>query len=191
MTDIITEIDFSILDLIRERLSCPALDSIMPLITALANYGTLWIALAIALLIPKKTRPMGMVMAAALIMCVIVGNLLLKNLFARERPFAGNEEIWLLIKAPLDYSFPSGHTMSSFASASSVTFLPKGRFPGKAAAAMWVTAALIGFSRLYLYVHFPSDVLGGLVIGVLIGFGAAKLFSRFDKLINGIAEKSE
>ena len=98
-------------------------------------------------------------MAAALCIDVIVCNGILKNLFARTRPFDVNEAVQLLITAPKDFSFPSGHTAASFA----------------AEKKLWkvslVLAVLIAFSRMYLYVHYPTDILGGVLVG--LGAGAA------------------
>lgn len=102
-----------------------------------------------------------------LVCCVVVGNLILKNLVARARPCSLNTTVNLLISAPTDYSFPSGHTTSSFAAAV-IWYHADKRFGVPAL----ILAFLIAFSRLYLYVHFPSDVIAGALIGAAIGHTA-------------------
>jgi undecaprenyl-diphosphatase len=137
----------------------------MPLVTYLGEYGLLWILLALVLLSRKDTRRVGLAVAAALILEVLLCNCVLKPLVARDRPFWIRTGIELLVKAPTDYSFPSGHTSASFAAAGALLLQKnRGRVPAL------VLATAIGFSRMYLYVHFPSDVLVGALLGFLCGF---------------------
>ena len=110
-------------------------------------------------------------MAAALILCFIFCNVLIKNIVARTRPFDINTMIEPLITTPSDFSFPSGHTTAAFAAAFAL-LLCKNRLLGIPAL---ILAVLIAFSRLYLYVHFPSDVLGGLILGVILAFAAHRI----------------
>lgn len=160
----LTNIDFAILDFIRNHLTCSPLDTIVPLITRLGDGGIFWIALAVLLLIPRKTRKLGVAMAISMILDLLLCNILLKPLVARIRPY-DLREVALLIEAPHDYSFPSGHTAVSFAAAGALTFMKaRGKVPAL------VLAALIALSRLYLYVHYPTDVLGGVLVGLLCGF---------------------
>lgn len=154
--DTITGIDFTILDLLREKLSCKALDTLMPIITYLGSAGAVWILAAVVLLIFRRYRRNGVMMCVGLLLCFIIGNLLLKNLVARDRPCWINGSVDLLVSVPKDYSFPSGHSMVAFASAVILLHTDK-RFGIPAL----VLACLIAFSRLYLYVHFPSDVAAG------------------------------
>lgn len=135
-------IDWSILHWVRDVLTCPFLDFLMPKLILLSNGGAVWL-LAVGML---------------------VGNVCLKNLIARPRPCWLDSSVRLLIADPTDYSFPSGHTLSSVIGATILTKTDR-RF-GYAAIPL---AALIAFSRLYLYVHFPSDVLAAAVLGVMIG----------------------
>ncbi|MGP1584074.1 phosphatase PAP2 family protein [Peptostreptococcus stomatis] len=157
--------DMAILDLIQSNIRTGFMDAIMPFITQLGDAGLIWIILSIGLIIPKKTRKTGFVMIIALILNGIICNIILKPMLARIRPFDVNTAIKLLINKPRDFSFPSGHTSASF-TAASVLFFRK----SKLFVPSLVLAFLISFSRLYLYVHYPSDVLAGLVLGILCGY---------------------
>lgn len=169
----ITEIDFRILDYIHNKLSCHFLDLIMPKITFLGNAGFIWIIIAAAMLISRKYRHNGAELSVSLVGCVIIGNLLLKNLVARARPCWINDTVNMLIAVPLDYSFPSGHTMSSFAAATVIMQTNK-----KWGIIAYILAFLIAFSRLYLYVHFPSDIIAGATIGIVIGLTVCFVFNK-------------
>ena len=166
----ITNIDFEMLNYIHEHFSCSILDFLMPKITFLGNGGLIWIITAIVMMSLRKYRKTGIVIGTALILCGITGNILLKNLIARERPCWLNETVQMLISIPKDYSFPSGHTMSSFASATVLT-----HYERKKGIAACILAAMIAFSRLYLYVHFPTDILAGMLIGIVIGLSVCKI----------------
>lgn len=162
--------EFTILDFIQNYLRSPVGDILMPMVTALGNGGILWIILGVALLVQKKHRKTGILILLALGIEVLLCNVLLKNLFAAPRPCDLNPSVQLLIPKPQDYSFPSGHTGASFAAVSAL-YLGKERhwylslFP----------AVMIAFSRMYLYVHFPSDILGGIFVGVGSGYLAYML----------------
>ena len=175
----LTAIDFSILDFIQTHMRSPLLNTIMPYITYLGESGILWIILTIALLCAKKYQRDGFAVAAALILCLIFCNFLLKNIVARTRPFDIITTVGLLIKPPTDFSFPSGHTSAAFAAATAL-LLCKNKLPGIPAL---VLAVLIAFSRLYLYVHFPSDVLGGIVLGVAVAFAGYAIVDLIYKKI--------
>lgn len=157
--------DMAILDLIQSNIKTGFMDAIMPFITQLGDAGLIWIILSIGLIIPKKTRKIGFVMIIALVLNGIICNIILKPMLARIRPFDVNTAIKLLINKPRDFSFPSGHTSASF-TAASVLFFRK----SKLFVPSLVLAFLISFSRIYLYVHYPSDVLAGLVLGILCGY---------------------
>lgn len=167
--------DLPILDWIRDSLTHPILDAAMPLVTTLGNGGIIWILLALVLLLIPKHRAAGIRMAVALLMGLLVCNLGMKPLFARIRPFDFQWEycgrvIDLLIAAPQDYSFPSGHTIASF-EAATVLLLYRRKWGIPAL----ILSVLIAFSRLYLYVHYPTDVICSVILGVLIGILACKL----------------
>ena len=160
-----------------QTIHTPLLDKILAFITSLGNAGIIWIVLAVVLLILPKTRRTGIIVAAALLMDLILCNLILKNLVARVRPYDINTAIAILIKKPLDFSFPSGHTAASFA-AMTALFLAKMK---KAWIAALILAVLIAFSRLYFYVHYPTDVLGGAVVGILSGIIGYAIVEKIDK----------
>jgi len=157
--------DFTILNFIYDHCRNGLLDILMPIITKLGSGGMIWIALAVILLISRKYRIAGAAMLLALALDVVVCNIILKPLVARIRPCDVNTAVQLLIARPTDYSFPSGHTAASFAATFALYFSHK---------KLWipalVLAVLIAFSRLYLYVHYPTDVLAGAMIGIIIGY---------------------
>lgn len=160
-------IDWTVLHWIHSSLTCGFLDFLMPEISLLGDGGAIWILAALALICVKKYRRYGLILLAGLALGVLTGNVVLKHLAARPRPCWLEPGVQLLTACPADYSFPSGHALSSAVGASVLTMTDR-RF-GWAAIPL---AALIAFSRLYLFVHFPSDVLGGIVLGVLIGWAA-------------------
>lgn len=168
--------ELRILDFLQ-TIHTPLLDKILAFITSLGNAGIIWIVLAVVLLILPKTRKTGIIVAAALLMDLVLCNLILKNLVARVRPYDVNTAIAILIKKPLDFSFPSGHTAASFA-AMTALFLAKMK---KAWIAALILAVLIAFSRLYFYVHYPTDVLGGAVVGILSGIIGYAIVEKIDK----------
>ena len=139
-------------------------DRWVPIITALGNGGAVWIFLALSLLLYPDTRDAGINISIALILESVCCNFYLKPLVARPRPCDLKTNYTLLIPRPTDRSFPSGHTAASFAAVSAL-YLSHQRF--------WIPALilaiLIGYSRLYLYVHFPSDVVAGAMLGVIAG----------------------
>ena len=172
MFDFTRNFDFPILDWIAEHLWCPFLDAVMPVVTHLGDGGILWIALAILLLCLPKYRKTGLAMGIALLMGLLICNLWLKPWIGRIRPFAYASQCFgktmpLLIDMPKDFSFPSGHTIAAFEAAT--VLLLRHKKWGIGAMAL---ATLIGFSRLYLYVHYPTDVLTSIVLGIGIGFSA-------------------
>lgn len=140
-------------------------------ITKLGDAGIIWIFLTILLLILPKMRKYGLAMLVGLCIDVIVCNGLLKNLVARTRPCDVNTAIQLLISHPTDYSFPSGHTAASFTAVAALYFSGDKKI-WKAAIVLGI---LIAFSRMYLYVHYPTDILGGALIGIFSGFVGAKI----------------
>lgn len=178
--EFITQIDKAVLFGV-EALHCPALNWLMGLFTTLGEKGIVWIALGLALLCFKKTRRAGIAVLLALILGALMCNVTLKPLIARPRPFAAYPDIVLMIKQPGEFSFPSGHTVSSFAAA--VAVLLHDRRIGIPTA---VLAVLVAFSRLYFQVHYLTDVLAGILIGALAGVIAWLLVKLAAKKIKSI-----
>ena len=141
----------------------PALDKVMVFVSALGNAGIFWIAVGLLLLITKRYRRGGAQMLVAMAVTFIIGNLILKNLVARERPCWIDREVQLLMASPSDYSFPSGHSMNGFAGSVSLLCIDK-----RIGIPAVILAAVIAFSRLYLFMHFPTGVFAGIVIGLVI-----------------------
>lgn len=158
-------IEIQILDWIQ-NIRTPFGDIIVPLISGLGNAGIIWIALTLVLLVIPKTRRSGLIMALALIADLILCNGILKNLVARTRPYDVNTAVNLLIEKPVDYSFPSGHTAASFAAVTALYLAGEKKLWKPAL----VLSILIAFTRMYLYVHYPTDILGGIAVGIISGY---------------------
>ena len=169
LNSVAVSFDLPILDCIQEHLQCTFLDKTMPIVTLFGDGGVFWIGVAVLLLFFAKYRKTGFSMGMALVLGLVVCNITLKPLVARIRPYdfqlqEFGKEISLLISAQHDFSFPSGHTIASF-EACTVLLLHDKRMGIPAT----VLAILIAFSRLYLYVHYPTDVLVSLVLGIAFG----------------------
>lgn len=176
----INEFEFPILYWFQS-LHNPVLDAIMTFITKLGDDGLFWIGVGIVCLVLKKHRREGLQVLLTMLVTFIVGNLILKNLFHRSRPCAIDPSIELLLPYPSEYSFPSGHTMNGFAAAFALFFNNK-----KLGIPALILAGLIAISRMYHFVHFPTDILGGFCVG----FGAAILMNFvFDKVQAKMAAK--
>lgn len=160
---------------IREHLTNPFLDTVMPYISSLARTGEVWILLAVILLCFKKTRKAGVAMGLAMACGYLIGNMVMKNLFARTRPY-DMVEVDLLVAKLHDFSFPSGHTLVSFEAATALTVYHR-----RWGIAALVLAALIAYSRLYLFVHYPTDVVVGAILGVSIALAVCAVINRFWK----------
>ena len=144
-------LDWGILHWIQNNITCPFLDAVVPKLTMLGNAGIIWILAGVLLLCTKKYRRQGALVLMGLLAGLLVGNVALKHLVARSRPCWLDPSVQLLIATPTDYSFPSGHTLSSTIAATILTKTDR-RF-GYVAIPL---AVLIALSRLYLYVHFPE-----------------------------------
>lgn len=162
--------DMPVLSFVQQHLHNPFTDLFFPFITYLGELGACWVFISLVLLFMKKYRRAGFLMLAALILATLLGEGLLKHIVCRPRPFESllPPGTSLLIPPPGGYSFPSGHTCASFAAAVALFSQHK-----KQGAPALVLAALIGFSRVFLFVHFPSDVLAGALLGTLAGAGVA------------------
>ena len=166
------------------------LTDVMRLFTTIGESGLVWIAIAIVLTCIPKTRKCGLTMMIAMAITYLVGNLFLKNVIARPRPCAVDNSVILKIPFPSEYSFPSGHSSNGFAGA--VTIFCYYRSAGLLSLLM---AALIAFSRLYFFVHYPTDILGGILLGTLDALLAVWLVkhleNRADAQSASNADKSE
>ena len=160
-----------------QKIRTPLLDIFMSNITKLGNAGIVWILLTIVLLLIPKTRKSGLILASALIVDLILCNGILKPLIARIRPFDVNSAIQLIVAKPHDYSFPSGHTAASFTAVMAL-YLAGEKKMWKAAL---VLAVLIALSRLYLYVHYTTDIIGGVIFGSLSGYLGYKIVEWIQK----------
>lgn len=174
MFDAIIQLDGEILLWIQEYIRNDFLTPLMRFITSLGNAGIIWIVAAILLLCFQKTRKEGILTSCALIGTLIVNNIILKNLVARIRPYEVIDGLTILIEKPGEFSFPSGHAGSSFA-AGVIIFLS---CPKKIGVPALILAFLISLSRLYVGVHYPTDVLGGMITGTLIAVGIWGFYCR-------------
>lgn len=162
MMSLLQRLDSSILVFIKNNMHSFTMDKIMVITTSLGDLGFIWLLIAALLIINKKYRKVGIMAIVALILATVLGEGILKHLVQRIRPSADIPAINLLIEKPLSYSFPSGHTTSSFAVAGVLS-----KYLKKYSLVFLGLASLIAFSRLYLYVHYPSDVLAGIILGLL------------------------
>lgn len=152
------------------------LSGIFEVITTLGEAGIIWILIGLLLLVGRKTRWLGITVLIALLFSLLVGNLTLKPLVARPRPCWRHPEIPLLIANPKDFSFPSGHSMSSFAAASAIWMWNR-----KAGIVALAGAVIMAATRLYFYVHYPTDVVAGMFIGLALGVLADRIIRQVRK----------
>ena len=147
------------------------LDSFFLTVTNIAgSYGQLWLAVGILLLFFKKTRSTGLAVLISYIGVFVFGQFILKNLISRPRPCHIDQAFELLVKRPSSSSFPSTHSAWAFGGATAIFLKFK-----KAGIATFVVAALIAFSRMYMFLHFPTDVLAGMIMGIIFGIAAVKI----------------
>ncbi len=173
MLETIQSMDFAVLDWIQENIACKALDIFFSFITHFGDAGLFWIGIGILMLCFKKFRKAGFCLLIAISIGFLVSNLILKPWVARTRPYDINTAISLLIGRPSDFSFPSGHTTASIASALAILYHHK-----KVGIGALVLAILVSLSRLYLYVHFPTDVLVGALVGTCASIAAWAIVNK-------------
>ena len=178
--------DVSCLNWIQEHIANPVLDVIFSLITHLGDAGILWIAMAVVMLFFKKTRKIGITMGVALVLGLILGNGFLKNVVGRVRPFDLDGAFGsiktvedLLVSKPGDKSFPSGHTLASFEAAFVLLWRDK-----RLGIPAVIIASLVAFSRLYLYLHYPTDIIGGILLAAFNAFLAIIIVDAIYKKID-------
>lgn len=156
-------LDSKALNYINKRCRSKTLDKVMPLITALGNLGIIWFLISFLLISKVDYRIIGVMLILALVLTTIIGEGVIKHIVRRKRPVVYEEE--LLINKPITYSFPSGHTASSFAALAVLV-----QMNGKLGIIVSPIATLIAFSRLYLKVHYLTDVIFGIILGTICGF---------------------
>lgn len=174
------QIEGNILLWIQENLRCAFLTPVMRVITTLGNAGIFWIVLTLILLIFRRTRRLGVYCAASMLLTLLVVNVAIKPLAARTRPYELIQGLEILVSRPHDYSFPSGHSANSLTCAWTLFRLAPKRYGVPAL----VLAILIALSRLYVGVHFPTDVLAGAAIGIAMSevamTGVRRLMKSWD-----------
>lgn len=168
--------EIQILKFVQETFSCDFLDAIFKFISYIGNKGAIWIVCALVLCIFKKTRKAGIISAISLIFCLILGNMTLKPLIGRMRPYEFDTTLKVIIPLLKDASFPSGHTMAAFAFChSTAKIYKKYRIP------LYALATFMGLSRIYLCMHFPTDVIFGAFFGICFAIAAAKIYELIAK----------
>ena len=174
--------DLPILDWIQANIQCAFLDKVMPLITVLGDGGAFWIACAVLMMLLKKYRKAGFSAALALIFGLLICNLYLKPVVARIRPYDFQEQMGVLINLLIEkehsLSFPSGHTIASFEAATAILLRHK-----KLGIAAMILAILIAFSRMYLYVHYLTDVIASVFLGIGLAFLASWIVNKVSAAI--------
>ncbi len=170
-----TQLEGEFLLWIQEQIRNDVLTPVLTFITHLGDAGIFWIILTLLLLILPKTRKAGIVCAFALFASFIINNLILKNVIARVRPYEAIEGLNRIIEKQADFSFPSGHAASSFSVAVSIFLC----FKKNIGIPALILAFLIALSRLYVGVHFPTDVLCGALSGTLLAILFYWIFNQY------------
>lgn len=138
--------------------------NLMQFITGIGDFGMIWLVLILIMSTYHKTQPLSQKMLLALLLATIIGQVTIKSIVKRKRPCHDYHDVKMLVAIPSDYSFPSGHTASSFACATTICF-----FYPKIGIFFIIFSFLMGFSRIYLFVHYLSDVVFGSLLGILVG----------------------
>lgn len=183
--ELLLELDGKFLLFVQEFLRQDWMNGFWIAITTLGNGGWFWIALALGLMIPKRTRLMGFTALLAMGIGALVVNVGLKNIIARTRPYEVIQGLTILVNRPSDFSFPSGHSCASFASAMVYFRMAHGKWKIPSL----VLAVLIAFSRLYVGVHYPTDVIAGILIGILSALAAQALIRAVSQMLRKRKEK--
>ncbi len=182
-------IDDHILMFVQEHLRIAVLNPLVVLISHLGDSGIFWILLALVLALIPKTRKFGVLALSSLAFCFLINNVALKNLVARPRPYTRLPDLVMLMKCPADYSFPSGHSCASFAVASSLMWTMDKHW-NKLRIPAILLASLIALSRIYVGVHYPTDVLVGTLIGIFGSLLICRLLDKpYDKLENRLKNR--
>ena len=173
--------EIKILIWLQENMRSAFMDIFMKFITSIGDSGAIWIIFSFIFIFMKNHRKMGIRVIVSLLFSGLICNLILKNYIARIRPYEVYSYIDLIIERQKDFSFPSGHTSASFAAAAAI-YKSKLMYRKFNLGYLFIALAiLISFSRLYLFVHYPSDVLGGLITGLISAELAFLLVERLYK----------
>lgn len=183
MLESITNFDFSILYFIQENWRTDWLDLICAFLSRAFELGVPWLVLGAVLFCFKKTRVAGAILVCAVVLTFFFNELAIKNAINRERPCTIDPTIELIVKKPTSYSFPSGHTASCFAAAGTLLFTYK-----RLGIPLIIFSAFMGFSRMYLFVHFPTDVLAGAALGLLMAWVTVLVFRelKYDEKLSNL-----
>lgn len=183
MLETITNFDFSVLYWIQENLRTEWLDWICAFLSWAFQLGIPWLILGAVLFCFKKTRAAGAILVAAVVLTFFFNELAVKNAVNRERPCTIDQSVQLAIERPTSYSFPSGHTASCFAAVGTLLFTFK-----KLGIPLMLFAVLMGLSRMYLFVHFPTDVIAGAALGLLMAWVTVLIFRelKYDQKLNNL-----
>lgn len=186
--EFIQEFDNGILYYIIENWRNSFTNGFFVFISVLGNKGFIWLLTAVIMLFSKKWRSCGVIMLFSLGVGALLGSAVIKNIICRPRPFAADPSITLLTDLPGGvYSFPSGHSNAAGAAAMILSLKDK-----RAGAAAWTFALLMAFSRVFLAVHYPSDVIAGLIFGALCAFIMWELcYDRTERCLERLYERSE
>lgn len=176
MIEIIKQFDQTILFYVYYYLHTSFLDYILSVVTSLGDGKFIWIALAYLLLWSKKTRKYGVLLCISLILSAYLGDGILKPLFRRNRPFMDYPTITLLLRKPGGYSFPSGHTMGAFTSATIIY-----HYKRQYGILFYIFAFVMGYSRVYFFFHYPFDVFVGGILGIAVSLFTIKFFSYIEQ----------
>ncbi|NLK39439.1 MAG: phosphatase PAP2 family protein [Clostridiales bacterium] len=182
----IVSLEGEILTYIQTVIRSAPLDLFMKIITTLGDAGILWILACLVMLIFKKTRIVGIAGAISLIAEFLCVNVVLKNIIQRARPYEVIEGLNILIATPHDYSFPSGHAGSAFAVAIVMLLM----LPKRWGIPALIMASLMALSRLYVGVHFPTDVIAGALIGMGTAFFSVFLVDRLKLETTNLRKKA-
>ncbi|MPN23221.1 hypothetical protein SDC9_170609 [bioreactor metagenome] len=170
--------DGAVLMFIQNHLRADWLDGAMRFYTMLGDNGLLWIALSVLMLCFKPSRRAGFAALLAMFLGLVITNLILKILIARPRPWLDLAELLPLLEPPDPHSFPSGHTCGAFAAAGAWSrYLPRRWMKAGAVG----SAVLMAYSRLYVGVHYLTDVLGGMLVGLLCAWVSVMLVEKMKK----------
>lgn len=200
LNDFIVSIDVAIYQFVDSIMN-PVLDVIMTFITHLGDTpGIIWFIIGICLLIPKKTRKLGVLLFAGLAISSVINNLCLKEIIERPRPYNLDPQVWLdagytyewpgLIKQSSSWSFPSGHTSTSIGAAFALLLSCKKKYLA-VGIPTFILSLLVGFSRIYVHVHYPTDVIAGAVVGLIGGVIAWLLIEKvfMPKIVPAVEKK--